>query len=67
MRAGKSVVGCGGSVFVVAGGRGAHGMIDYEVIGHIAYIRLNRPEKLNALTNAGISEYVAAIKARAGA
>jgi len=29
-------------------------MIDYEVIGRIAYIRLNRPEQLNALTNAGL-------------
>ena len=36
-------------------------MIDYEVNDHIAYIRLNRPEKLNGLTNAGISEYVAAL------
>jgi len=36
-------------------------MIEYEVIGHIAYIRLNRPEKLNALTNPALTEYVAAL------
>jgi enoyl-CoA hydratase/carnithine racemase len=36
-------------------------MIDYEVIDHIAYIRLNRPEKLNAFTNSGLAEYVAAL------
>jgi Enoyl-CoA hydratase/isomerase len=36
-------------------------MIDYEVIDGIAYIRLNRPEKLNAFTNSGLVEYVAAL------
>lgn len=36
-------------------------MIDYEVIDGIAYIRLNRPEKLNAFTNSGLAEYVAAL------
>jgi enoyl-CoA hydratase/carnithine racemase len=36
-------------------------MIDYEVIDGIAYITLNRPEKLNALTNSGVTEYVAAL------
>lgn len=36
-------------------------MIDYEVIDRIAYIRLNRPEKLNAFTNDGLAEYVAAL------
>ena len=36
-------------------------VIDYEVIDGIAYIRLNRPEKLNAFTNAGLTEYVAAL------
>ena len=36
-------------------------MIDYEVIDGIAYIRLNRPAKLNAFTNSGLAEYVAAL------
>lgn len=36
-------------------------MIDYEVIDGIAYITLNRPEKLNAFTNSGLVEYVAAL------
>jgi len=36
-------------------------MIDYEVIDGIAYIRLNRPDKLNAFTNSGLAEYVAAL------
>ena len=36
-------------------------MIDYDVIDGIAYIRLNRPEKLNALTNSGLAEYVRAL------
>ena len=36
-------------------------VIDYEVIDGIAYITLNRPEKLNAFTNAGLTEYVAAL------
>jgi enoyl-CoA hydratase/carnithine racemase len=36
-------------------------MIEYEVSDGIAYIRLNRPEKLNAFTNSGLTEYVAAL------
>jgi enoyl-CoA hydratase/carnithine racemase len=36
-------------------------VIDYEVTDGIAYIRLNRPEKLNAFTNSGLTEYVAAL------
>ena len=36
-------------------------MIDYEVSDGIAFIRLNRPERLNAFTNAGLTEYVAAL------
>ncbi len=36
-------------------------MIDYELVDGIAYIRLNRPEKLNAFTNSGLSQYVAAL------
>lgn len=36
-------------------------MIDYELVDDIAYIRLNRPEKLNAFTNSGLSQYVAAL------
>jgi enoyl-CoA hydratase/carnithine racemase len=36
-------------------------MIDYQVAGRIAYIRFNRPEKLNAFTNDGLTEYVAAL------
>ncbi len=35
--------------------RNGPGMIDYEVTDHIAHIRLD------ALTNAGIGEYVAAL------
>jgi enoyl-CoA hydratase/carnithine racemase len=38
-----------------------HHMIDYEVTDGIAYITLNRPEKLNAFTNSGLAEYVAAL------
>jgi enoyl-CoA hydratase/carnithine racemase len=36
-------------------------VIDYEVSGGIAHIRLNRPEKLSAFTNRGLAEYVAAL------
>lgn len=36
-------------------------MIEYEVSDGIAHIRLNRPEKLNAFTNSGLTEYVAAL------
>jgi 1,4-dihydroxy-2-naphthoyl-CoA synthase len=37
-------------------------MIDYSVEDSVAFIRLNRPEKLNALTNEGIEELAAALR-----
>jgi enoyl-CoA hydratase/carnithine racemase len=37
-------------------------MIDYSVQESVAFIRLNRPEKLNALTNEGIEELAAALR-----
>jgi enoyl-CoA hydratase/carnithine racemase len=36
-------------------------MIDYQVADRIAYITFNRPDKLNAFTNSGLSGYVAAL------
>jgi enoyl-CoA hydratase/carnithine racemase len=37
-------------------------VIDYFVRDSVAFIRLNRPEKLNALTNEGISELAGALR-----
>jgi enoyl-CoA hydratase/carnithine racemase len=37
-------------------------MIDYTVRDSVAFIRFNRPEKLNALTNEGIEEVAAALR-----
>jgi len=37
-------------------------MIEYQVADRIATITLNRPEKLNALTNQGLTDYVAALR-----
>lgn len=38
------------------------GFVEYEVRDRIAYLTLNRPQKLNALTNEGIQEIVAALQ-----
>jgi enoyl-CoA hydratase/carnithine racemase len=37
-------------------------MIEYHVDDHVAYVTFNRPEKLNALTDEGILEFVRALR-----
>ncbi len=37
-------------------------MIDYRVDGRVAYLTFDRPEKLNALTDEGILEYIRALR-----
>jgi enoyl-CoA hydratase/carnithine racemase len=37
-------------------------MIEYRTEGRVAYVTLNRPEKLNALTDEGILEYIRALR-----
>jgi len=37
-------------------------MIEYRVEGRVAHLTFNRPEKLNALTDEGILEFVAALR-----
>jgi enoyl-CoA hydratase/carnithine racemase len=37
-------------------------MLEYHVDGRVAYLTFNRPEKLNALTDEGILEYIRALR-----